>query len=167
MTGCGVLRFYQDPSSVEVHRSSDQGFDQYFADQQRAFEQHHSRMIPLAAANVLLSALLIVACARALASKPNAHNLAIQAVAANILYALVDYVVSAPIRDAVIASAASRAPPGDIALDPSQFAAVGAWVGRLLSVAHVTALGLVAYALTRPRVIALFQPDDEPPSEEA
>lgn len=178
MGGCELLRFYQEPdTSVEVHKASDDDLGGYFAEQARAskeasakaLEQHHGRMVPLAVANVLLSALLILACARALAGKRNAHSLALQAVAANIVYAIVDYFLSAPVREAILTATASRPFPGDAQqLDPAQFSAAVAWSVRLLSAGQVLILGLVAYALTRPRVIAFFRPiDEEPPSEEA
>lgn len=178
MSGCELLRFYQEPdtSSPQVHETADEGLAGYLAEQQRiskeasakALELHHGRMVPLAAANVLLSALLIIACARALAAKRNAHHLALQAVAANILYAIVDYFVSAPVREAVITATTSQALPGESQqLDPAQLASAVAWSVRLLSFTHVAVLGLVAYALTRPRVVAFFQPpEEENPSEE-
>lgn len=177
MSGCGMLRFYQEPeASLEVHEPSAEGFDAYFAQQQKAakeasakaLNENDGRMVPLAAANVLLSALLIVACARALAGKPNAHHLALQAVVANILYAIADYFVSAPIRDAVISAAAIRpAAPVPQQLDPGQLALAVAWSFRLLTAAHILALGLIAFTLTRPKVLAFFRPPaDEPHTEE-
>lgn len=178
MGGCELLRFYQEPdTTVEVHKAPDDELGNYFAEQRRAskeasakaLEQYHDRMVPLAVANVLLSALLILACARALAAKKNAHSLALQAVAANILYAVADYFLSAPVREAIIAATASRPFPGDTQqLDPAQFSAAVAWSVRLMSAGQILTLGLVAFALTRPRVIAFFRPiDEEPPNEEA
>jgi uncharacterized membrane protein (GlpM family) len=176
MGGCGLLRFYQEPdTAVEVHEPANDGFDAYFAQQQKAakeasakaLNENSGRMVPLASANVLLSALLIVACARALAAKRNAHNLAIQAVAANIVYAIADYIVSSPIREAVIAAASVRPAPADMQqLDPNQLALAVTWSFRLLSAGHVVTLGLIAYALTRPRVVAFFRPDDNEPTSE-
>jgi len=176
MGGCGLLRFYQEPDTgVEVHEPANDGLDAYFAQQQKAakeasakaLNENSGRMVPLAAANVLLSGLLIVACARALAAKRNAHNLALQAVAANIVYAITDYFVSAPIREAVIAAASIRPAPNDVQqLDPNQLALAVTWSFRLLSAAHVVTLGLIAYALTRPRVIAYFRRDHDEPSNE-
>jgi hypothetical protein len=178
MGGCGLLQFYQEPNTmgVEVHKASDENLSDYFESQRRAsmqasataLEQHQGRMVPLAVANVLLSALLIVACARALAGKRNAHGLALQAVAANILYAIADFFVSAPVREAAIAAMASRPMPGDSqGLDAAQFSAAITWSIRLFSTGHVLLLGLVAYALTRPQVIAFFRPmEEESPSEE-
>lgn len=173
MSGCGLLQFYREPNQkAEIHEPSQEGLGAYLAEQQKASQEardkalneNQDRMVPLAVANVLLSALLILACARALAAKPRAHHLALQAIAANILYAVADYFVSAPVREAVIRAAATGpAPSPESQLDPTQLAAAVAWSFRLVAAAQLLVLGLVAYALTRPRVVAFFQPDDEDP----
>ncbi len=177
MSGCGLLRFYQEPTTeTEVHETEGEGLGGYLAEQQKAsaeasekaLNDNHGRMVPLAAANVLLSALLILACARALAAKRNAHNLALQAIVANLVYAIADYFVSAPVREAVVRAAATGSPPaGAHQLDPGQLALAVAWSFRLLSIAQVVALGLIAFALTRPRVVAFFQPDNDDDSMSA
>ena len=173
MSGCGLLQFYREPTQkVEVHEPTDEGLGAYLAEQQKASQEasakalneSHGRMVPLAVANMLLSGLLILACARALAAKPKAHLLALQAVAANILYTVVDYFISAPVREAVIRAAASGpSPTPDTQLDPNQLASAVAWSFRFIASAQLIVLGLIAYALTRPRVVAFFQPDDEDP----
>ncbi|HNS95547.1 MAG TPA: hypothetical protein PLJ27_04230 [Polyangiaceae bacterium] len=178
MNGCELLRFYKDPNTIpaQVHETTEEGLAGFLAAQQRiskeastkALEEHQQRMVPLAVANILLSALLIVACARALAAKRNAHHLALQAVAANILYAIVDYFVSAPVRHAVLTATTSQTLPADAhELDPTQLASAVAWSVRILSAMHVAILGLVAFALTRPRTLAFFHGVEEisPPEE--
>ncbi|PIE06194.1 MAG: hypothetical protein CSA75_00790 [Sorangium cellulosum] len=177
MNGCGILRFYQEPNAeVQVAPPAEEGLGAYFAEQQRASEKatadalsaNQARMVPLAVANALLSALLIFACARALAAKPGAHILALQAVAANILYAVADFILYSPVREAVVDSMILRPPPGQVEnFDPKQLALAATWSFRMFAVAHVITLGFIAYALSRPAVITFFQSDNKkPPNEE-
>ena len=171
MGGCETLRYYRGPdtTAVEAHKPTEEGMARYFAEQWRAtreaqvkaLDEYRDRMIPLAVANVVLSSLLVVACARALASKFNAHNLALQAVAATILYTIVDCFVSDPMRHAMItAAAAIPAPSAPQPADPAEITATisaVSWAGRMVFAVKVGVLGLVAYALTRPNVVAFFQ----------
>lgn len=172
MSGCGLLQFYREPTTTatEIHEPEQEGLAGYLAQQQqashdaraRALNEHHGRMVPLAAANVLLSALLIIACARALAGKRKANHLALQATIANLLYAVVEFLLSAPVREAVVRATATGPPPEAAGqLDPAQLAAAVAWSFRLITGFQVVTLGLIAYALTRPRVVAFFQPEED------
>jgi hypothetical protein len=165
--GCGTIQFYRqsthpglpvdskmDPelrSWVEyVHQARNEGLVSYT-----------HRIVPLATANALLSFLLVVACAVALAGRPRAHSLALQATFANLAYTIVDFVLERPLRGLII-DAATRAPPGAAALADRLPTALGWWwMYRGLFGAQLLALALVAWVLTRPKVVALYGQDDE------
>jgi len=172
MNGCDTLQFYRqtthpnpelDSKMDPMLRSSMEAQHEARVEARNA---NHRRMIPLAAADVLLSGLLIVACARALSGRPRSHLLALQAIFANILYAIVDFFVAAPIREAIITAGVAHPPSPMPGITPDQLAGVYAWVFRFLLVVHVAVLGLAAFALTRPRVLSLFQ-QPEPEEEES
>lgn len=171
MSGCNTLQFYRQtthPSPAFDARMSQDLRDQaeaLNAARVEALDTHHHRMIPLAAADVLLSGLLIVACARALSGRPAGHNLALQAIGANIAYAVVDYFVSNPLREAVIQAGASHPPTTVPPLPEAQIAAIYAWFFRSTLAAEVLVLALAAYALTRPRVLRWYRADE--PREDA
>jgi hypothetical protein len=141
---------------------------QLFEAQEKArtavLDQYHDRMVPLAAANLVLSGLLIVACARALSGRARAHHLALQAVFANMGYAVVEFVANGPLRQAMAEATRQNALPN---LDADQLAMATTWVYRFGLALQLLALALVALALTRPRVLAVYQPPASPNDEEA
>jgi hypothetical protein len=171
MSGCGTLQFYRETThpSLELDSKMDPTLRRSVEAQHEArleaLNANQGRMIPLAAADVLLSGLLIVACARALSSRPRSHLLALQAIFANVVYAAADYFVAAPIRNAIVAAGVAHPPSAMPEIDPSQLATIYGWLFRFILVAHVAILGLAAFALTRPRVLGLFQ-QQEPEEEE-
>jgi hypothetical protein len=74
-----------------------------------AWAEHRGRALPLAVARLVLSMLLIVTCAMAMAGRGSSRSYALQALAANALFAIADHVLSAPIREAWIASVVAAA----------------------------------------------------------
>ena len=166
MGGCQTLQFYRQTThpSLDLDAHISPELRAHVEAQQtariEALSAHQSRMIPLAAANVLLSGLLIVACARALSGRPSAHNLALQAIGANIAYAVVDYVVSAPVRYAVIHAGAQHPPATMPPIPEAQVAAMYAWFFRLALFGQLAVLAITAFALTRPRVLAWYRADE-------
>lgn len=176
MGGCNVVQFYQNPTDQTMHVHAPEGSDdlaRYFAQQHqvtkqasdKAMLQYQNRMLPLGIANALLSGLLIVASARALGGRYGSLALVFQAVIANGVYTVVDYFLSRPVRDATIAAAVAE--PMSFAKeeswDPSALGAAMGWTVHALFIAQLIALGLIAYALTRPAVIKYFQ-SIQPPS---
>jgi hypothetical protein len=165
MNGCGNLQFFRQTTQpvLEVDASVDPVLRTYLesvhTSRIEALNAHHGRMIPLAAADALLSGLLIVACARALSGRPRAHHLALQAIAANILYAIADFVVSAPVREAILRAASLPPPDVGASLDQASLALAYSWGFRLILLAHLFALGAAAFALTRPRVLTFYRAD--------
>ncbi len=163
MGGCQTLQFYRQTThpSLDLDNHISQDLRAHVEAQHtariEALNANQNRMIPLGAANVLLSGLLIVACARALSGRPAAHHLALQAIGANIAYAIVDFVVSAPVRYAVIQAGAQHPPATVPPIPGAQIAALYAWFFRLLLLAQLLLLSLAAFALTRPSVLAWYR----------
>ena len=166
MGGCQTLQFYRQTThpSLDLDNHVSQDLRAHVEAQHtariEALNAHQNRMIPLAAANVLLSGLLIVACARALSGRPTAHHLAMQAIGANIAYAVADFLVSAPVRWAVIQAGALHPPATIPPIAAAQVAVMYTWFFRLLLLAQILLLALAAIALTRPRVLAWYRSDE-------
>jgi hypothetical protein len=167
MFGCDKLQFYQQSTTPNIELD-DRVTPEFRAHVEawhgariEALNKHHGRMIPLAAANVLLSGLLVIACSRALSGRPGTHRLALQAIGVNALYAIVDYIVSSPVRQAIIDASASHPPETVPQVDQTDIASAYAWGFRILLFAQLALLGLCAYALTRPRALALYQADEQ------
>jgi len=113
---------------------------------------------PLGAAKVLLAALLVVASALAMAGRPGARSLALQALAANAILAAVDYALTKQVRAAWIEAVARSAPK----LSPEQALLVDQkfwwWVERVrFAVFDLGTLCLAALALTRQRTRSYFE----------
>ncbi|MBI5538156.1 MAG: hypothetical protein HY898_35870 [Deltaproteobacteria bacterium] len=166
--GCGTIQFYRQATHAGL--TSDSKMDPEL----RAWVEHvhqarneglvtyAGRIVPLATANALLSFLLIVASATALAGRPRANSLALQATAANLAYTVIDFVLERPLRTVII-EAATRAPPGIPALAERLPSAMGWWwMYRGLFVLQLAALAAIIYGLTRPRVAAIYGADDDP-----
>lgn len=166
--GCGTIQFYRQ--STHPALPSDSKMDPEL----RAWVEfvHHARndglvtltkrIVPLAVANALLSFVLIVASAAALAGRRRASALALQATLANIAYAIIDFVLERPLR-AIVIDAATRVPPG-VALMADRIPSASAWwwMYRVMLAAQLIALAAIAVALTRPGAVAFFgQGEDE------
>lgn len=171
MSGCGTLEFYRSnthDTSIATNARMSQQMQEYVQAQQKArvhaMTLHQRRMVPLGAANMLLSALLVLACARALSLRPNAHWLAQQAVFANLAFAIVDYLVSAPVREAIIKAGVDH-PLTTEGLSSEQLATTFRWAFRTGMLLQVAALSVAAWLLTRPQIVALYRPSSPPPNE--
>ena len=103
---------------------------------------------PIYAAQLLLSALLVVGSGLAMSGRKTGRSLALQAIAANAALALVAFVLLRPVRAAVIEAMALAT-----ASDPSK----GWWSFRARFVLmELGPLAAGAWALTRPRTKAFF-----------
>ena len=127
----------------------------------RAMAAERRITFPLSVARLLLSGLLVVGSGLAMAGRPNARSLALQALLANVALALLEYTLTRPVRGAWIEAvvAAWAAVPGTIPeRDVFQNRDVWWWMWRLrLGVVDLGALGLAAFALTRPRSTTFFE----------
>ena len=169
--------FYRTPdtSSYEPHKNAEQGFLGYLLEQKRATElaqfgalrENRDRMIPLAAANALISGVLVVACGRAMALRNGAHRLLLQAVVVSALYAIVEYFVFAPVDKAIVDAVAAFPPVGEVLPDlpadskhasPRDIALMMPWFRGLMCAARVAVLAAIAYVFMRPNVVAIYEP---------
>ena len=82
----------------------------------RAMADERRITFPLSVARLLLSGLLVVGSGLAMAGRPNARSLALQALLANVALALLEYTLTRPVRGAWIEAvvAAWAAVPGTI-----------------------------------------------------
>lgn len=165
--GCGTLQFYKQhtlpalPTDSRMDPELRTWVEAVHEARNEALVSLSGRLVPLATANMLLSFLLIVAAASAMAGRPRAHSLALQAIFANLAFAVVAYVLEHPLRGAII-DAATRAPPDTVNLSerlPTEWGWV--WAYRSMLGMQLLALALIAYALTRPRVMAFFKREPE------
>jgi hypothetical protein len=162
-SGCRMIEFYRQtihpglPADTKMDPELRVRVEAMHSAWVEALQQHTVRMVPLATANVLLSLLLIVASASALSGRARAHLLALQAVSANAAYAVAAFVLERPLRATMI-DAMMRAPPVVGApLDDAVGAAAGWWFYRAAFCLQLVAFGMIAIALTRPRVLALYR----------
>lgn len=178
MGGCGLVQFYQNPTSsaVQVHEPQETNdWSQYLAKQRmvtkhasdEALVKYQTRMLPLGIANALLSAVLIIAVARAFAGRVGSRPLVLQAVIANAVYAIVDYVLSAPVRQTMIDAAVAvpmtvpmtelTTDPKAVSINPAQLGSAMSWTVQLFFVLQLCVWVSIAFALTRPRVHAYYR----------
>jgi len=167
--GCHILQFYRQdthPSpAADSRMTPDLAARVEMVHQARvqALNANARRMIPLAAANTILSLLLIAASSGALAGRARSHWLALQAVTANFAFPIVDSVLERPLRSVLI-DAASRPPPGFAPGPDTPPASMGWGFFRSVLAVQLVPLALIALALTRPRVLAWLdthQPEQE------
>lgn len=107
MNGCNVLQFYHSTTREEpLVPDGDEAEREKWRELARArwavFDRARSSQVPLAAANLVLSSLLLIVAWRALQGRPGTRGLAAQAVAANGAYTVLEYALSAPVRAAVV-----------------------------------------------------------------
>lgn len=183
-TGCtamGFLKYGNLPDMGEVTRQAKEGDDpvQYMvmvseAAQLRAMAEARQVTFPLSAAKVLLGGLLLVASGLAMAGRPGARALALQALAANAVLAAIEYGLTRSVRgvwieDVVRAGALiPRLPPEQAFILSRTF---WWWIERVrFALVDVGIFTLAAVALTRPRTKTFFdavaaaadRPTDEP-----
>jgi hypothetical protein len=127
----------------------------------RAMAEERRVTFPLSVAKLLLSGLLVAGSGLAMAGRPNARSIALQALLANVALSLLDYGLTRPVRGAWIEAVveAWAAVPGTIP-ERALFQDRGVWwwMWRLrLVVMDVGALGLAALAITRRRSTTYFE----------
>lgn len=131
-------------------------------------------LLPLGIANLLLSALLFGAAWRVLGLRPGARSLATQAIAANALFAVVEYVMTREVRGKLAMAFADHLPreamKGVAMSEAELWSALDATAWMLFRVRLVVLL--LAYsaafsALQSPAAIALIPAVDEPDDDEA
>jgi hypothetical protein len=125
----------------------------------RATLDHPRITFPLAAGELILSGLLVVASGLAMGGRRGARNLALQAILANAVLAAVGFALTPFIRSAII-DGMMRA-LDSISLPAAQHEALAhatfyQWGLRLQLVFHLGALALGALALTRARTKTFF-----------
>lgn len=101
------------------------------------------RLLPLAVANLLVSALLFIAANRALVGRPGARTLAVQAIVANAALAIATHALTTDVRGHLIDALLAYQPPGALkmpndVIDPHAFL----WVVYRVQLG----LGLLLYA---------------------
>ncbi len=129
-------------------------------------------LLPLGIANLLLSTLLFVAAWRVLGMRPGSRALATQALAANALFALVEYALTREVRGKLAMAFADHLPRAALkgvamseaevwsALDATAWLLFRARLAALL-VVYAAALG----ALSAPSSVAALPPLEEPDDE--
>jgi hypothetical protein len=127
----------------------------------RALADERRVTFPLSVAKLLLSGLLVAGSGLALAGRPNARSIAMQALLANVALSLLDYGLTRPVRGAWIEAVveAWSTVPGTIPERAVfQDRDVWWWMWRLrLAILDIGALGLAALALTRRRSAVYFE----------
>ncbi|MFO0661339.1 MAG: hypothetical protein U0165_16125 [Polyangiaceae bacterium] len=175
--GCNTIQAYRSPSLQDPPLR--EGEDPRIHEQVVALTQamrpvlDESRPVrlPLAIANMLLSALLVVATTRALGGRPGAWGLAVQAVLANAALAIAEFVSTASFRarSAVVFSdyfANILALDGNARLEsPDQITVIlrGTFVG--VFAATLGTYGIALFALTRPASREYLAPGPEDESD--
>ena len=110
---------------------------------------------PLAAAQILLSGLLVVSSGLAMGGRRGARSLALQAIGAHLAFAAVDYVLTQRVRGAVFDAYARAVAETTDLRDPLAF--LGFWRERILFILfHGATMAVGAFALTRERTKAFF-----------
>ncbi len=116
VSGCNYIKYYRAPTSSEAlaQPEGDTAEQRAMAELVRSFgpllDSSRKVLVPLSAADLVLSALLVFAATRALGGRPGSWPLAVQAVLANAALTVVTYVLSRSFRGASIALVASQWP---------------------------------------------------------
>jgi len=137
-------------------------------DQLQALLAHAHVTFPLMVAETILAGLLVVASGLAMSGRRGARSLALQAISANVLFVLVHFALTAPVRaawvDAAIRTLDTATHAFDTAgLPPEERAVflnprVFHWILRLkLVIFDLFPLALAALALTRARTKVYFE----------
>ncbi|MCU0682900.1 MAG: hypothetical protein MUF34_11725 [Polyangiaceae bacterium] len=121
MNGCNVLQFYRSSVREEPPMpDGDEAEREKWREGVRAswdvFDRARATQVPLAAADLVLSALLMMVAWRALQGRPGTRGLAAQAVAVNGAYALLEYALSTPVRAAFVSVLVEHMPRSSLRL---------------------------------------------------
>lgn len=131
-----------------------------------ALADHQRRAFPVALAQAMLGALLVIAALSVMTRRRGWRTLALQFVAANAVFAVVTYALLAPVREAMTAAVAAElahASESDDTADATDASALASRrkeveAAELQSlVLQLAAFGAAAFALTRPRTRAYFE----------
>jgi hypothetical protein len=118
-------------------------------------------LAPLAAGRMVLGSLLALTAGLTLLGRRRARPLALQAMVAYAVFLPIDYVVRRPMRassiDAVVEALAIAPPSGSTLPEPAELRLLYFWVYRGALGAELFVLALGFFAMTRPRVRALFR----------
>ncbi len=116
-TGCTNVLYLRDgnmpddAAPLEVARQSPEDPEKVMeyvsAVRLRALAEHRDRTLPLGVARGLLSLLLVMASAMVLSGRPGARSLALQALGANALFSVANYVLTQDMRDQWIGALAN------------------------------------------------------------
>jgi hypothetical protein len=143
-----------------------------------ALAAHHDRAFPLALAKLVLGLLLLAASGAAIAGRRGARDLMLQAVAANAALALLDWILTAPVREAMASAVAADAiehgvsvPELGLERSVELVRALVVWSERIrLGLLEAVVFGGAAVALTRTRTREFFaavaRAADHGPSDE-
>ncbi|HEU4407323.1 MAG TPA: hypothetical protein VFS43_18790 [Polyangiaceae bacterium] len=124
MNGCNNLQFYrssvrEEPPMPDVDEAEREKWREGVRASWDVFDRARPTQVPLAAADLVLSAFLLMVAWRALQGRPGTRGLAVQAVAANGAFAIVDYALSMPLRAAFVNVLVEHLPRSSLRLPPS------------------------------------------------
>lgn len=168
--GCTTVRYLREASVIDVGATVHEApkaedpmqavLTVYGAARLAAMSEARNVTFPIGVAHILLGGMLLVASAMAMAGRPGARSLALQAILATAVLALIEYALTQRVRAAAI-EALVRADVLRAALPPDQALLFDQrlwwWVDRIrLVLFDLGTLGLAAFALTRRRTMAYF-----------
>lgn len=171
MNGCNELQFYRSTTREEPPMpDGDEAEREKWREGVRAswavFDRARATQVPLAAADLVLSSLLLMVAWRALQGRPGTRGLAAQAVAANGAYAVLEYALSTPVRAAFVGVLVEHIPRSSLRLPtPLPEAQLSEALGQALYFAlfrapfgfKLASYALALVALSRPSVRAYLE----------
>ncbi len=114
--GCSDLQFYRGAERTETYPFGDDVDREQWQRAVRAtwavYDQARATQVPLAAADLVLSSLLLIVAWRTLQGRSGSRGLAAQAVAANAAFAAIEYALSRPMREAAVNAMVEHVPRG-------------------------------------------------------
>jgi hypothetical protein len=170
-SGCSTLRQLRDGSVVDMATATETARNEddprrvifviHEVARMHAMAEVRQLTFPLTIAKLLLAGLLVVASGLAMAGRPGARSLALQALVANAALAVISYVVMRDVRGVWI-EAVARAGDGLPPLEPGHAQLLERrflwWLERMrLATFDLGALGIAALALTRQRTKIFFE----------
>lgn len=131
----------------------------------QAISKHHRVVFPLSAAKLILGLVLLIASGRALVGRPRSRRLMLQVIAASAVLEVAEFILMAPVRDAVAVAVATDIVENQPdayqwmtrAEAASLFESVARWSERVrFGGTLVLVYGGAAWALTRERSKAFY-----------
>ena len=170
-SGCSTLRYLHEGSVVDMTTATQSAkndddprrviFVIHEVARLTAMNEMRQLTFPITIAKLLLAGLLVVASGLAMAGRPGARSLALQALFANVALAVISYLLMRDVRagwiETVAREGATLSP-----LDPAHAQLVDRrflwWLERTrFAVFDLMALALAAFALTRQRTKIFFE----------